>query len=96
MRSLASPASSSSRECISAQKLQPLIWLARRWTRNLVVSGSPLRAADLESAYIARCASGTSVATWGMRGSMVAVSCMGTSVVVRGVTAHLTSGDPGT
>ena len=59
----------------TAQKLHPLIWLARRCTRYAVVSGRPSVLAAFESACSARMASGTSVTTWGMRGWMVAVSC---------------------
>jgi hypothetical protein len=59
-----------SRECISVQTLQPLIWLARRWTRLAVVSGTPAFCADALKAIRAFSASGTSTAMLVIRACM--------------------------
>src|SRR5262249_10337389 len=47
-----------SRGCISTQTLQPLIWLARRWTSSNVFFGTPDCSVALPSIYsacLARC-----------------------------------------
>src|SRR5262249_12633063 len=58
MRLSLSPASFSSRECMSTHTLQPLIWLARRWTSLCGTSGTSLFWVDLLSAFSACMAAG--------------------------------------
>ena len=70
MRSSDSPASRSSRACMSTQKLQPLIWLARSSTILRVANGRPVFAADVLSPWSASIAPGTTMTGWFMRGSM--------------------------
>src|SRR3989442_1681598 len=76
IRSSGSPASRSSRLCMSTQKLQPLIWLARRWTSLCVVGGMPPFAAAFARASSAWSASGTGPAMFGIRGAIVARVCL--------------------
>ena len=59
-----------SRECISVQTLQPLIWLARKWTRLAVVSGTPAFFADALKAIRVFRASGMSTAMLVIRACM--------------------------
>src|SRR5262249_22462934 len=58
-RSSVSPAFLISRGCMSTQTLQPLIWLARRWTRPSVRVGTPPASEAALSACRAFMASGT-------------------------------------
>src|SRR4051794_17431134 len=70
MRSSDSPACLRSRECMSTQTLQPLIWLARRLMRSRVIDGTPARLADVPRACSAFMAPGTVIAGFLIRACM--------------------------
>src|SRR6266568_3827971 len=61
-RSSVSPACLALRAPESTQKLQPLIWLARRWTSSSVADGTPPFLVALSRACMAFVASGRIVA----------------------------------
>src|ERR1700744_4138921 len=69
-RSSDSPAAFISRECMSRQTLQPLIWLARISTRWSVVAGTPEACAAAPSCCSASIAPGTTITGFSIRGSM--------------------------
>lgn len=61
-------------------KLQPLIWLARSWTRPSVRDGTPPCSADAFRAYRACMASGTIVTGLLIRACMI---CVRSTVTIR-------------
>src|SRR6266508_1927914 len=71
MRSSGSPACLSSRECMSTQMLQPLIWLARSSTRYSVASGISACLAAFPSPCSAVKAPGTVSAGLSIRACMI-------------------------
>ena len=70
IRSSLSPASLRSPACIWTQTLQPLIWLARRWTNSVVTGGRSLPPAAVASACSASSAPGTLSAGLAIRACM--------------------------
>jgi hypothetical protein len=56
------------------QTVQPLIWLARRFTSSIVAVGSPVLFAAAPSAISGCVAAPTTKAGWGMRAD-IGVSC---------------------
>src|SRR5262249_26965582 len=71
MRSSVSPAFLRLRAPESTQKLQPLIWLARRWASSSVVDGTPPSRAALSRAWAPGVAPGRIVAGLRNRECMV-------------------------
>src|SRR5262249_23610244 len=70
-RSSDSPPALAWRVPMSRQRLHPLIWLARKWTRASVLDGTPAFSVDFASATSASIASGTIIAGFCIRACII-------------------------